>query len=176
MATLELWLDTYRDIYSDFDSRHYAKRRVSEDFIHELKLSFLHKTGSIEDITLQLPAAQRDPAIEPVIAESLATYFKKQELVQRDEFRKKRRSGWLLMLSGILVMTVGALISLRANDLILSQILRILLEPAGWFMLWSGMDTFVYGMIKLKRDRIFFTEIAAVKWKFASIENIPTQG
>ena len=37
MAELNLWLDSYDDIYSDFDSSHYLKRRISEDFLYELR-------------------------------------------------------------------------------------------------------------------------------------------
>jgi len=40
MAELSLWLDSYDDIYSDFDARTLLKRRVSEDFIHELGIAF----------------------------------------------------------------------------------------------------------------------------------------
>ena len=37
MADISLWLDDYDDLFSDFDSRNYLKRRVSEDFLEELK-------------------------------------------------------------------------------------------------------------------------------------------
>jgi hypothetical protein len=176
METLEHWLDGYSDIYSDFDSRQYAKRRVSEDFIHELELSFLHKAGPIKEIVLQLPGKERDAAVEPVIAESLSNYFRKQERVYSESFRKKRRGAWLLVLSGVMIMTIGAFISLRITNVVLSQIMQILLEPAGWFMLWSGMDTFVYGLNKLKREAVFFRELAVVQWHFTSIDNASAQG
>ena len=58
MANLELWLDSYNDIYSDFDSRHYSKRRISEDFIQELRLGLKHKStpgkGTIIHISIPL--------------------------------------------------------------------------------------------------------------------------
>jgi hypothetical protein len=43
MSEISLWLDNYDDIYSDFDSRHFLKRRISEDFLHELRLSKKYK-------------------------------------------------------------------------------------------------------------------------------------
>jgi hypothetical protein len=33
---LSLWLDDYNDIYPEFDSRNYFKRRVLNDFVSEM--------------------------------------------------------------------------------------------------------------------------------------------
>ena len=53
---ISLWLDSYDDIYSDFDSRHYLKRRISKDFIDELEASLKYRTGRVENLILLLPA------------------------------------------------------------------------------------------------------------------------
>ncbi|PZR25545.1 MAG: hypothetical protein DI535_17825 [Citrobacter freundii] len=43
MAELSLWLDNYDDIYSDFDVRTLLKRRVSEDSVYELGMTYKRK-------------------------------------------------------------------------------------------------------------------------------------
>ena len=55
MAELNLWLDSYDDIYSDFDSRHYLKRRISEDFLYELRTEMKYKEHHAGDMVLLLP-------------------------------------------------------------------------------------------------------------------------
>ena len=55
MKELELWLDSYDDIYSDFDSRHYLKRRISEDFLHELRTEMKYNEQHASDMVLLLP-------------------------------------------------------------------------------------------------------------------------
>ena len=43
MVEINLWLDSYDDIYSYFESRHYLKRRISEDFLHEFRTEMKYK-------------------------------------------------------------------------------------------------------------------------------------
>ena len=53
-SELSIWLDSYDDIYSDFDSRQYLKRRVSEDFLYELKNAFRYKKEKINDLVRRM--------------------------------------------------------------------------------------------------------------------------
>jgi len=64
MTELSLWLDSYDDIYSDFDSRHYYKRRISEDFLYELEREMKYKEDEASCLMLLLPNQQRDEAVE----------------------------------------------------------------------------------------------------------------
>lgn len=60
MTEISLWLDSYDDIYSDFDSHHYLKRRISEDFLHELRVEMKYKEHHGGDLVLLLPQERRD--------------------------------------------------------------------------------------------------------------------
>jgi hypothetical protein len=168
MAALELWLDDYNDIYSDFDSRHYSKRRISEDFIAELQLAFANKGGFVQDVLLLLPQEKRNKQVEPIVAESLHSLFDKRRMNQYFAARKKRNGALLLVFAGIIVMMIGALITYRITDTMLSHFLRILIEPAGWFMLWTGLDRLIYDLKKLRKEATFYRELAGVKWHFQS--------
>ncbi len=44
-ARLSIWLDIYDDIFSDFDSRPFHERALSDDFIHEAKKMAKEKPG-----------------------------------------------------------------------------------------------------------------------------------
>jgi hypothetical protein len=169
MAQLDLWLDHYDDIYSDFDSRHYGKRRISEDFLYELKTAFAYKEGHIDKLLLQLPADKRDELQEKLIIENLSGFFKNQAAMRKEQYRQKRNAGLLLMTAGITIMIANTFISHYSNYSFLSQSLRVLFEPAGWFLLWTAMDTLFYGLKRLRQELVFFSDVSEVKWYFKSL-------
>lgn len=35
--SISLWIDSYDDIFSDFDPRHFSLRNISDDFLYEVK-------------------------------------------------------------------------------------------------------------------------------------------
>lgn len=48
--------------------------------------------------------------------------------------------------------------------------LRILLEPAGWFLLWAAFDFLFYDFNKLKTVRDFYMQLSKAKIDFAIAE------
>ena len=80
MNELSLWLDYYDDIYSDFDSRQYPKRRISDDFLYELKDAFKYRSERYNDIFLYLPQEKRTETTEKIISAGLKTFFINQSI------------------------------------------------------------------------------------------------
>lgn len=169
MPELDLWLDHYDDIYSDFDSRHYLKRRISDDFLYEVRTSFRHKEGHIDDLVLILPAEKRQEQAEQMIAESLNNYWHRQYESRREAARKKRGVGLLFLFSGMTLMVVNTFISYyyKSESFPLTAV-RVLLEPAGWFMIWAAMETLFYELRTIKKEKNFFREISEAKIHFRS--------
>lgn len=168
MADLSLWLDYYDDIYSDFDSRNYLKRRVSEDFLYELKNALKYKKERISDLLLLLPQDKRDEPNEKAIAESLNNFFIAQFRLQADHCRYKFNRGILLGIAGILLMTLNSLISFKGVHSLPLVALRVLMEPGGWFLLWASFDFLFYDWKELKKEREFFMELSEMNIHFKS--------
>lgn len=170
MADIKLWLDSYNDIYSDFDSRHYLKRRISEDFLDELrnalKISELH----IGEIIFLLPSNERDEASEKIIAKGLNDYFKKQYLFHKNKCQRKLNKGILLFANGVFIMLLNSWCSFQYKETFVIIFLRILLEPAGWFLLWAAFDFLFYDFNKLKIIRNFYLQLGNAKIAFATTE------
>src|SRR4051812_46940136 len=75
-AELSIWLDTYDDIFSDFDPRPYSERALSDDFINEARKMVREKpTGTIE-LKLLMPSELRNNETENIIINSLHSHFK----------------------------------------------------------------------------------------------------
>lgn len=165
---ISLWLDDYDDIYSDFDSRNYQKRRISADFIDELGMALKNKNGSINDLVLLLPSEKRDSYTELKIAQSLKSYFNRQLSIYRNRYSRELKKGILLFFIAIALMVINAIISYRLNNNLLSSIIRIILEPSGWFMVWVSFDMLYYDLQRLKKEKAFFNELSALKIYFQS--------
>ena len=168
MVELSLWLDYYDDIYSDFDSRHYLKRRVSEDFLYELRNALKYKKERVNDLLLLLPQEKRDEPNEKAIAESLKIFFTTQYRIHSDKCRRKMNSGITLGAIGILIMTINSFISFRSSHTAMLVALRVIMEPAGWFLLWASFDFLFYDWKELKKEREFFRELSETNIHFKS--------
>ncbi|MBX9781728.1 MAG: hypothetical protein K2X48_00405 [Chitinophagaceae bacterium] len=168
MTELNLWLDSYDDIYSDFDSRHYQKRRVSEDFLHELKTEMKYKEQKAAIMVLLLPARQRNEASEKIITAGLELFFKTQYDVIAGKCRRKFSNGLLLFGTGVVLMFLNGWLSYRFAVFFWAQSLRLLFEPAGWFSLWAALDFLFYDYNELKKERRFYRELSTMKISFQS--------
>ncbi|MFI5164948.1 MAG: hypothetical protein ACHQHP_06850, partial [Bacteroidia bacterium] len=160
MVELSLWLDYYDDIYSDFDSRHYLKRRVSEDFLYELKNALKYKKERVSDLILLLPQEKRDEPNEKAIAKSLKDFFSTQFTIHLDKCRKKTNNGIAMGVTGILLMAINSFISFKSSHTATLVALRVITEPAGWFLLWASFDFLFYDRREIAKEREFFRELS----------------
>jgi hypothetical protein len=168
MAELALWLDHYDDIYSDFDSRYYMKRRISEDFLHEIKTAFEHKTEYIDTLLLILPAGKRQEESEKIIIASLSAFFTAEYRLWHDKLYHKRMNGLLLLAAGMIIMVINTFLIHSVAPSFLFVSLRVVLEPAGWFLLWTGMDGLFYEVRDTKKQKRFFHALADISIHFRS--------
>ena len=168
MADLNLWLDEYTDLYSDFDPRNYQKRRISEDFITELRLAVRQGEEIPNTLVLAMPAAKRDTGTEDIIAGSLKASFVNYKRFHSEEYRRITRKGLLLSFIGVAAMIINLYIVTKSGDTFLYSAIRILLEPAGWFLLWTGLDTLYYELGKKRKERLFFRKLSGMDIRFTS--------
>lgn len=168
MPELSFWLDDYNDIYSDFDSRHYLKRRISEDFIEELRLAFRQNDGPSNDMILLLPDKKRKENTEKLIVGGLKDHFSNQYHIHNNHRNKTLRKNLLFFCTGFFCMAASILVSYSAPASFGYAILRILLEPAGWFFLWSSLDFLFYDFPSLTKEKKFYKELARHNIHFRS--------
>ncbi|MCW3070684.1 MAG: hypothetical protein JWO44_574 [Bacteroidetes bacterium] len=149
-------LDSYDDIFSDFDPGEYSERTLSDDFIIQSKKIARNKNENKPVLKLLLPAGKRNEQEEKVIVKRLHSYFKNVHEQLETEARRAKRTGWLLTLIGIIVMVVASYISFMKPQKYYVHVLLVLFEPGGWFLLWTGLDHLVYSSKEAKKDRTFY--------------------
>ena len=99
-------------------------------------------------MVLYLPSPERRESLEPVIKKSMKNFFEDQCIQARIKAGKKLRTGILLVFLGCCSMLINAYIGLQHQQNGVLTIVKVILEPAGWFMIWTGMDALFYDLKK----------------------------
>jgi hypothetical protein len=166
MEEVKLWLDSYDDLYSDFDSRHYGKRRISEDLLVELRRAIRQMPASPQALIFILPESLRHEASEQPILENMDRFFTSQSHLADRAYQRKILRGCLLLLFGLIIMLVNTFITIRTGLSFSWVGLRVILEPAGWFFVWAGMDYLFYDLRELRKEKVFYSALAGATVEF----------
>ncbi len=169
MSELSLWLDAYDDVFSDFDSRNYLKRRVSEDFIEELRMSLKYRKDRPDALLLLMPAEQRHQDMEQQIILSINQQFGERWTVLHESVRRILFRGFIMLCSGLLIMMLSSVIVYRNQQGYVPVLLRVILEPAGWFIIWNALDSLMYEYRKIKKEQAFYRILSRLKIYFKDI-------
>src|SRR3989338_253090 len=95
LREITLQLDTYDDIFSDFDPRPYAKRELSEDFLKEIQRRYLEDNRGGFEVLFTLPSQVRDTAGEALIKKRLRAHFSFMMKNESDSIKKTVKRGYL---------------------------------------------------------------------------------
>lgn len=167
LAEVSILLDSYDDIFSDFDPSAYSERTMSDDFIIQAKKFSRNKSGNKKmSLRLLLPANKRNEQEEKVIVKRLHSYFKSVHEQLEAEVRKTNTRGLILTMIGIAIMIAASYISFMKPEKYHVHLVLVLFEPAGWFLLWAGLDHLVYSSKETKKDLDFYSRMTTSEIKF----------
>lgn len=165
---VNMWLDRYEEIFSDFDPSPFSHRIVSDDFISEARRICTDKTGHIREFNLYLPEEMRNEHEEEIIKKRLHDFFIMRLNKYVKEFGDVRKRGMLFALLGIILLSIITyLFSLKAFSGII-QFVFIVAEPAGWFLIWMGLDNMFFTNKPQKPDMELFKKLAKAEIYFHS--------
>ena len=159
LAEVSILLDSYDDIFSDFDPSPYSERTLSDDFIIQAKKFSRNKSENKMSLRLLLPANKRKEQEEKMIIKRLHSYFKSVHQALKSEVKKANIRGLILTLIGTIVMIAASYISFMKPEKYHVHFLLVLFEPAGWFLLWTGFDHLVNSPKETKRDIDFYAKM-----------------
>lgn len=166
-GNISLILDSYDDLFSDFDPRPYSEKALSDDFKHECTKAARDKEKNGFELRLLVPQAKRSLKDEILIKRRLHEHFHKHSLEKKDEMAIIFREG-IVWVSISIVLILAATYLRDYQTSFLMKLLLVLFEPAGWFSVWTGLDKLFFGSKDLKRDYEFYTKMALSKIDFFS--------
>jgi len=166
---ISIWLDSYDDIFSDFDPRAFSERNISDDFLYELKKVCRENKSPINQLKLLVPANNRNIENEKLIIKRLHALLKKNYHDFSEIVKIQKRNGFLFVLFGIVLMVSASYISLLKSENFAMNTLLVILEPAGWFILWTGLDDLKKSNRSQKVELDLFIKMAKCKIIFLNI-------
>jgi hypothetical protein len=165
-TTITLALDDYEDLFSDFDPRPYSERSLSEDFLFELKHAALYKEERGLTLTLYLPKEKSVPDHEKVILERLRDHFRRHHKLLRLKRKSEIKNGIKMVILGVAFMFLATYILYEFKQTFLTSFIVVLLEPAGWFTLWEGMNMILFHVKEITPDLEFHRKMSGAKIAF----------
>lgn len=169
MAEISLVLDSYDDIFSDFDPRSYSERALSDDFLSETKRASRDKAKGTIELNFLIPENMRKVKYEQLIKKRLKDHFKKHHQLILEENRKLIKRGVIFIMAGVVVMFLASYITTRYTDKnLFISFMTILLEPAGWFFFWEGLRQVIFETKTKKAELDFYDKMAKCDINFFS--------
>jgi hypothetical protein len=169
LSEIRLWLDTYNDIFSSFDSRPYHQRALSIDFLDEAERASREKSVVPLELKLHMPTRKRSLRDESMIRRRLKHHFNKHLKILHKERSDIIKKGLAFVIFGIAIMLLATFVifTYGGRD-ILTTFLGVLLEPAGWFLFWEGLDIILFESKKLSPKLIFYKKMSKCRIDFES--------
>src|SRR3989344_2146248 len=157
-GNISLILDSYDDIFSDFDPRPYNVKALSDDFLSECKRASADKNKELE-LRFLVPRHKRKTNDEYEIRKRLRNHFQKHFKEKESEIKEIKRNGLTWFFIGAIVM-IGATFLYKYEDFnFFFTFLLVMSEPAGWFFFWEGLDKVFIEAKKKKPDYEFYRKM-----------------
>jgi len=141
-GNISLILDSYQDLFSDFDPRPYSEKALSEDFLEECSRAARDREDGAE-LRLLVPQQLRRHSDEAKIKKRLKDHFHKHFEEQKRKVKNTRMQGILWFILGTLVMIGATFLYPYEGVNFFMTLLFVVSEPAGWFFFWEGLDKFL---------------------------------
>lgn len=164
-GNISLILDSYDDIFSDFDPRGYSERSLSDDFLAECKKVALDKGEKLE-LRIMVPRKLRNVRDELKIKKRLKSHFHKHYLEKHAEVRKVKKLGASWFLMGTILMIISTLLYDETGFIF--KLLEVMLTPAAWFMFWEGLDKIFISSREKEPDFKFYKKMSHAQIFFLS--------
>ena len=165
-AVIKMWLDSYDDLFSDFDPRPYSQRAVSDDFLAQAKKVARDQLKNIEALLLLLPQPVRRQEHETAISQRLHSFFLLSCDHIKADIKRIRKRAFGFLSAGVFFMLVAGYISFLEPPQFYVHIILVLFEPAGWFLFWTGLDHLFSDSVKTKRELDFFRQMSGAEIRF----------
>jgi hypothetical protein len=137
---ISIWLDNYNDVFSEFDSRPFSDRALSDDFLREVHKMVTERSGEKVEIKFHILGDERNPESEGIIINNINSHFKSIANALKSEKQHTLNKGYMLLASGfVLISFLFYLSRISVKGDYLSGV-YLMLEPLSWFITWTGLD------------------------------------
>lgn len=167
MQVIQIAIDHYDDLFSDFDPSSYETRLLSDDFLKELHRRYSERKKKEFTVNFTIPKSTKSEKIEVLVKKRLKEYFK-QKLKTTMKIRKDK------MTSGAIRVVLGIFFSMllfifpQLDTVPLLTLISVLL----WYALWSGFERIFESSRRLLRKTEFYEKFTKAQYNFVTEEEM----
>jgi hypothetical protein len=165
--TAQIALDSYDDIFSDFDPSPYERRLLSDDFLSELRRRHAEKRKGEFVVNFTLPASLRSEKTEALVRKRIKDYFRGRLKETSKERRDKLRQGGLRLIVGVAI-SLSLIIFPQLDVVPFLTLVSVLI----WYVLWSGFEELFEVSSRLKRKQAFYEKFLRAAYNFMDQESL----
>lgn len=171
LKEIAIVIDTWDDVFSDFDPRPLGDRTVSGDFIEELKKRYRETRAGDFSITIYAPVSLRDDRSERMVVSRLKKHFRLRYLENEKGIGRRRVKGAVLEVIGVFSLTFLTVVTyFKLFGKLAIEILNIFFMPLGWFGMWEGLSRIVNTPYDMLQERLLYNKLSKAGYKFKYIE------
>ncbi len=152
---ISIWVDKYGDLFSDYDSRDFTERALSDDFIMEVRKLVRELPSEKIEIKFNLMEEPSNAETEAIIIKNIHEHFAYYADVVQKEMNQIFRNGCLMCAGGFGLIISLAFLGAVATESSFINGSHMALEPIGWFLAWTGLDM-VFQQSKKEQETIDF--------------------
>ena len=173
LREIAIVIDTWDDIFSDFDPRPLSDRMVSSDFIGELKKRYKETRSGDFLITIYASPSLKNVESERMVTKRLKQHFRQKFLQKKKILIHIRTRGIIFVIIGICSLSFLTLATYYKflNELTI-QLAGIIFMPLGWFGLWEGFSKLIDTSPALIEDTKLFEKLSKTKYEFRYIAEV----
>ena len=170
LREIAIVIDTWDDIFSDFDPRPLSERMVSSDFINELRKRYKETRLGEYLITIYASPALKNLESERIVNKRLKQHFRQKFLHKKKILTFIRIRGAIFVIVGICALSFLTLATYYKflHELTI-QLMGIILMPLGWFGLWEGFSKIIDTSPALLEDKKLYEKLSKAKFEFKYI-------
>ena len=169
---VQIALDTYDDLFSDFDTAPYQTRTISHDFLKELNKRLVETDRGTFELRFSLPVKMRNVKIEVIIKKRLKQYFEQKMTITHHHFLKETKIALIKLIIGFVLLSTSVFIEYFSISDIWIHLLFVILVPAGWFLLYTSFESLVDHRASYYEKEAYFKKLSTGAYSFVDEESV----
>ena len=167
LQELSIAIDSFDDIFSDFDPREYSKRDLSEDFLREMRHRYKESQRGALEVSFYTPTSLHNDTLEKMTIQRIKQHYRHIANQTKKAISVIRNRGFFYIGFGlVLLFALTYTTYLKIFSDLHIQIFGILFMPLGWFGIWEGFSKVLDLPWKLKEELEFSTKLAKANYLF----------
>jgi len=167
LQKVDMALDVYDDLFSDFDPSPYQTRLLSEDFLSELRRRYVSTGENDIVVNFTIPEALRNEKTESLIKKRIKEHFKMRVRTIKQKAREKADNG-LIRLAGGILLSIALFMIPELETVPILTIFSVLI----WYSIWSGLENVLEASSSLGKKKAFAEKFTRADYVFFSQEEV----